>query len=205
MKQRPLLLATALWLVGLSVGSGVLLVYDFTPGTRANSSREWPSRSQIARSADKPTLVLFAHPKCPCTRASIGELELLMAHCQGKVDAHVAFLQPPGAGKDWLDSDLWESARAIPGVSVAADPDGVEARNFGATTSGQVFVYSRSGGLLFSGGITASRGHYGDNAGLLAVMRILHGESPAMRETPVFGCALQDSRSTSTGGVAWAR
>jgi hypothetical protein len=84
---------------------------------------------------------------------------------------------------------LWRSAEAIPGVTVRADQDGNEARCFQAKTSGHVALYDVHGKLLFSGGITSSRGHSGDNAGRSAIMKLLKHEM-AVGETPVFGCSL---------------
>jgi len=202
MKKSILLLLTSVWLAAVSLGTGVLIVYEYTPGLATNIPSNWPSQSKISHATDRPTLIMFAHPDCPCSRASIGELAVLMTHCQNQVKAHVVFLQPKGYGKDWLHTDLWQSAEAIPGVLVQADEEGNEARHFEATTSGQVVLYDALGKLLFSGGITSSRGHYGDNAGLSAIMKILHHESAETVKTPVFGCSLLDPMSDCTIGSA---
>jgi hypothetical protein len=51
-------------------------------------------------------------------------------------------------------------------------------------------LYAPTGKLLFSGGITASRGHEGDNVGRSAIVSfILNGHAP-VNHTPVFGCSL---------------
>ena len=81
----------------------------------------------------------------------------------------------------------------IPGVRVLVDVDGREAARFGARTSGTVLVYSPHGALLFAGGITASRGHSGDNLGRDAVVTILDRGQPDRTATPVFGCPLCSS------------
>jgi hypothetical protein len=132
---------------------------------------------------------MLAHPHCPCTRASIGELALLMAHVQGRLTATVLFLSPSDMPAAWEQTDLWEDAAAIPGVTVMRDADGAEARRFGAVTSGQVIVYDASGRVLFSGGITPSRGHAGDNQGRSAIVALLDGD-PSVRGSRVFGCSL---------------
>jgi hypothetical protein len=44
--------------------------------------------------------------------------------------------------------------------------------------------------LIFSGGITASRGHAGENAGVLALVALLTHGRPERRATSVFGCPL---------------
>jgi hypothetical protein len=83
------------------------------------------------------------------------------------------------------------------GVSAAWDPDGREARVFGAQTSGVVFLYDTHGELLFEGGITGSRGHAGENFGadrLAAALR--SGRPGAGTPSPVFGCSLTGSART---------
>ncbi len=181
-------------------GMGILWRYSLTPGAAGNPPALWPAQSRLARKSGSLTLVMVVHPHCPCTRASIGELEILMAQTRrGRLDASVIFLKPPGFSDTWTKTSLWHSAAAIPGVSVVVD-DGREARMFGAATSGQTMVYDRSGRLLFSGGITAARGHYGDNAGASAIAALL--EQPTTPhdggKTAVYGCALFAPRSSST-------
>ena len=121
----------------------------------------------------------------------MGELTQLMTHAREHLAANVVFVNPGGFDPDWVHSDLWNLARAIPGVRVSED-DGTEARRFGAATSGQTMLYGADGQLLFSGGITAGRGHFGDNAGLSSLESILHGEPAEFSRTSVFGCALLD-------------
>jgi hypothetical protein len=106
------------------------------------------------------------------------------------VEATVLFYAPSTMPSGWTKTDLRESAAAIPGVRVLDDLDGSTARRFGVHTSGQTLLYDVSRHLVFNGGITASRGHSGDNDGRDAISRLLHGETPRSRGTPVFGCAL---------------
>ena len=75
-------------------------------------------------------------------------------------------------------------------VARKVDNDGIEARRFGSSASGQVLLYNPQGKLLFSGGITASRGHSGDNDGRTAIVALLTQGQAAKDETPVFGCQL---------------
>lgn len=181
---------TAVWLGVAGIGLAGLWRYEATPGKVGAPSANWPDDSQIERRVQRPTLVVFAHPRCPCTRASLGELALIMAHCPGRVDAHVLFFKPSGFPNDWEKTDLWRSAEAIPGVKAASDSDGSEAKRFGAATSGHSLLYDQKGRLLFSGGITASRGHSGDNAGRNAIESLLMGRAASQNQTSVFGCPL---------------
>jgi len=190
------------WLGGLVGCMAWINHYSDTPGPTGLPPVQWPAGSQIPRDARQPTLVLFAHPQCPCTAATMGELDLLMAQAQGHLHAQVWFLKPDPSPDDWTNSGLWRAAAAIPGVSVHEDRNGREARRFQAGISGQVLLYATNGQLLFQGGITASRGHSGDNAGRSAITALVQGEPAVVLQTPVFGCSLFDT-NCKTGGVAW--
>lgn len=195
-KTRLMLLtALALWLLVIGIGLCVLWSYENTPGVAAKPTASWPSDTRIQRAPDHATLVMLVHPHCPCTRASIGELAALMAHTQGRLTAYVLFLKPAGFTDEWEHTDLWQSAAKIPGVTAVIDDDGTEARRFHAATSGQTLLYDASGRLLFSGGITGSRGHSGDNAGRSAIVSLVNAGAAEQDETFVFGCPLFDANS----------
>ncbi len=132
---------------------------------------------------------MLLHPQCVCSEATVAELGRLVARTQNAADIHLLFLNPSGVSDDWTHAELWRTASKIPGVHVVQDDGGVEARRFGAATSGQTLLYDKGGRLRFSGGITASRGHEGDNAGRTAVESILLKDS-GRSSTPTFGCAL---------------
>jgi hypothetical protein len=200
-RVRVILLAsTVLWLFAVSTGLWILWGYENTPGVSAKPPQRWPAESQIQRAPDRATLIMLAHPHCPCTRASIGELASLMTHSQGRLTAYVLFLKPAGTTSDWEKTDLWQSAESIPGVSAIVDDGGVEARRFHAATSGQTILYDSQGRFLFSGGITGSRGHSGDNAGRSTIVSLVNAGGVAERaETFVFGCPLFDANSECQG------
>lgn len=190
-----LLLACIVWVGAVGMGLRLVWGYQNTPGQTGLPPTRWPANSEIARQLDLPTLVLFIHPHCPCSRATIGELAILMTHSQGLVNANAVFIKPAGFGPAWEKSDLWRSATEIPGVNVSVDENGIEARRFGSQTSGQVTLYSMEGELIFSGGITSSRGHHGENDGRNAIVSILDTGRAVMTETPVFGCPLVQDTS----------
>lgn len=166
--------------------------YDNTPSGSGETPQQWPVASQVDFQRNQPVLVMFAHRECPCTRASIGELNRLMVQCGGKVAAHVVFVEYDDLPKDGTQSALWKSAAGISGVQVRRDPGGQEARRFGAESSGYVVLYDSKGQLLFNGGITSARGHAGDNAGENAIVALLSGRETPLAQTPVFGCGLWD-------------
>jgi len=164
--------------------------YDYTAGAAGQAPALWPTASGIQRAARGATLVMVAHPKCPCTRASLDELAALMAENHGTVTARVLFFRPEGTADDWAQTALWQAASAIPGVTVSSDVAGAEAKRFGGETSGDVLLYDAGGRLAFHGGVTATRGQAGTNAGQTALAALLHGTDPAQTRTPVFGCPL---------------
>jgi len=191
----PPLLA-GIWFLGVGVGMSVLWDYTNSPGRPGAAARRWPDT--IGRVPGRASLVMTIHPHCPCSRASVRELALIMARSQGRLNARVLFVEPEGLGQEWTQTDLWDEAAAIPGVEVITDHGGASARRFGVETSGHVLLYGAAGDLLFSGGITAARGHSGDNRGRSTIIRLLtDGNATApgrfgSSETLVFGCPLLD-------------
>ena len=115
------------------------------------------------------------------------------------------FLKPKGFEPDWEKTDLWEAARLIPGAACFTDDGGKETARFDAQVSGETLIYDKAGTLVFHGGITASRGHEGDNAGRFAVEAILRGERPAVRETLIFGCSLREATGSIPTGPSSVR
>jgi hypothetical protein len=170
--------------------------YQSSAGTQTNAPAVWPVQSHICASSNKATLLMILHPHCPCSRASVRELNQLMAKCEGLIEAHVIFVKPHGFAEGWEKSDLWKAAASIPGVSIHCDDEGNEARLFQAATSGQTLVYDKSGKLFFSGGVTAGRGHSGDNPGAKAISTLLSNTRTDASQTPVYGCSLFESAAT---------
>jgi hypothetical protein len=195
-----------LWLVGIGVGLRTMLNYEDGPAPSGLAPRVWPSESRIQRAPGLPAIVVMAHPHCPCTRATIGELALLMARLQKRATATVVFVLPSGVPEKWEETDLWHDAQQIPGVRVMNDSGGKEAALFGAQASGQTLLYDADGKLQFSGGITASRGHSGDNAGRSAIVGLVTTGRAEQRQTPVYGCYLHGPETRAeNGGEPWKR
>jgi hypothetical protein len=174
------------------VGAGFVVLSDYqnASGSAGAVPSDWPPHALVKLDHKRNNLVMFVHPQCPCTRASIEELNRILARSRNSVSAQVWFFKPAGFSAEWTQSSLWRSATAIPGVAVHEDADGAQARLFGAETSGYVVFYDARGRLQFRGGITAGRGHAGDNAGEDAIVSLLAGHDAGLRQTPVYGCSL---------------
>lgn len=189
-RQLWLWAVIAVWLATALSGLRVVWAYDNTPGVLAHAPKRWPATTALTAGKGRSTLVVFAHPQCPCTRASLVELAEVVARARRPFTTYVVFLKPLAFDESWTKAGLWDQAVRIPGAIAVRDDDGVEARAFGVETSGQVLLYDGAGALRFNGGITASRGHAGDNAGRTALVALL-GQSPVdANGTGVFGCPL---------------
>jgi len=179
-----------LWLGGVGTGLWAVWAYDNRPGPAAAAPPQWPSVTALAPSSAGPTLVFLAHPQCTCTRASLDELAEILARATTRPRTYVLFLKPSGVDDGWEQTELWRRAAQLPGVRVLRDDNGLEARRFGVETSGQTLLYDKRGNLVFSGGITGSRGHAGENAGELTLISLLSDGRVDRRVSNVFGCPL---------------
>ena len=184
------LLVGALWLAGIVAGLTLLASYESAAGAAGQVPRNWPTGSQIPLGEHGQTLVMFAHPRCPCTRASLEELAKIVARTPDGVTAWVVFFKPANMPPSWHETDQWFTAAEMPGAHALCDIDGSEACLFQALTSGHTVLYNSSGELLFSGGITMARGHVGDNIGRGDIESLLIGSTSAHAQTPVYGCPI---------------
>lgn len=178
-------LVVGLWAAGVTGGFAAWMRYDATPGAAAAGESPAPAAGDRAW-----VLTLFAHPHCPCLRASLAELAGLQP-ADGGLGIEVVFVRPPGAEPGWERTELWVQAAGLPGVTVRSDPDGAEAARVGARTSGYAVLTDRSGRVVFRGGLTRARGQVGGSDGGRAVRAALAGEQ-GVGEAPVFGCPLFD-------------
>ncbi len=196
--------------------AGLLLVvaFDAAPGEAPAPPVHWPAGSMLPHADRRPALLVFIHPQCGCSSATFAELAHIgLIHGIAAPDVIVAAFRP-GQDSAWRIDSLTAKASVIPGARVVWDDRAVEARRFGATTSGDVLLYSALGTLLFEGGVTASRGHEGDNNGLTRLLEVLQAKAPqtvaagepqaAARGGPVFGCSLASPRGKTSAPASLA-
>ncbi|MEM1415229.1 MAG: RedB protein [Myxococcota bacterium] len=193
---RRMLGLVTVWALSLAGGMSALAAYGASPGAQAPAPATWPAdlRDALPMAPGTTRVVMAAHPRCPCTQASIRELERIAGRSGGKLRATVLFFEPAASDAAWAEGTLWRWADAIPGVTALRDPEGRLAARFGALTSGHVVVYGADERLAFAGGITGARGHEGDNAGQAAVLELVRAgpDAPAPLGNPVFGCDLRE-------------
>jgi len=157
-----------------------------------------PPAPGLPRSTGRPTLYLFMHPRCPCTRATIAQLQQVLT-APGLDDAAIPELMvvstiPSDASENddgWRRSETIRLALELPNASLVEDLGGSIARHFGAVASGSVVLYAADGRLLFAGGVTVSRGHEGDSLGADNLRRrLLDPDHPRPFTAPALGCRL---------------
>jgi hypothetical protein len=204
---RPALVSALVlvWILVIAAGTRTLMRYESAPGAAGRIARHWPTKSHVLRGQGKYTLVMLVHPNCPCTRASLAELEILNAKLHGKLTACVLFTKPAAIESEIRSSVLWVRASRIPGVSLQFDAGGSEAAQFGGLVSGQTIVYDPQGDLVFSGGITAARGQQGDNNGVDSVVLAVTGKLKDPAQTPVFGCSLGNPSEKDIREQSWKK
>jgi len=193
---RSLWPAVLSWVVAVAVGWVAVSRYDLTTEQPLGDdlAAQWPADSEIVRPDDLATILLFLHPKCPCSRASLTELERLTASLEGQRarDAKliVVVTTPESPSGEWLKTATVARASRLRNGTLFVDRGGVEAKRFGAVTSGLVMLYDGKGTCRYAGGVTIARGHEGENGGRLSLLKILEGDLTAPAKFPAFGCRL---------------
>lgn len=194
----PILCVT--WGASMLVGLFLSIDYECRPAVSGRAIASWPGSARISGAVKKSRLIMFLHPHCPCSWASLVGLADTLSRSRRAVAVHVLFFSSQDFTLPAQKSALWAKASTIPDVAITCDEEGAISRSFGASASGTVLLYDETGRLQFSGGITAGRGHVGQNAGSRALTAFLNYERVNDRDHPVFGCPITDV-STSEGSI----
>ena len=177
------------WGFLVAIGLLWMTAYSMSPGAESKPLFQRPTGTGVPFSEDRPTLVVFLHPRCPCTRPSVAALGRLMAR-NHRISVQPLFFLPGTKREEWARADYWESTLEFGNHLPLIDVDGEIARKFHVTTSGHVILFSVDGRVLYSGGITSGRVHEGDNLGLTKLIRVLEGVPVSDPSFPVYGCSI---------------
>lgn len=182
------------WSVLVLLGYGCMVFYSTAPAKSAIRLSAFPLESGLAKGS--LTLITFLHPRCPCSKASVSELQELLAQSKfpSNLTVYAVVSQPRGCAADFTQGAILDSLSSMKNVQLIIDKDDLESQRFGARTSGQTFLFDSQGKCLFSGGITAARGEVGANAGVDALRQCIASGQTAINETPVFGCSLESNQ-----------
>ncbi len=189
---KLLLLVSSLWIGGICAGTIAMLEHGFDPGKKCDAPLNIPPELTALSRNDKPLTVFIAvHPDCPCTGASLEQLDHLLARNPDSVEVvGIVRANDPWQSKS---SSYWKRLEAIPNAHPVADPEGKFAALLGTYVSGSTVAYGQRGNLLFQGGVTASRGHAGPSQALDDLESIARQLAPLeLCSTPIFGCSLEN-------------
>ena len=183
---RRAAVAFGAWLFALLAIVGCLVAYETQPAPAAASS------STTDDAPPRWRMDIYAHPRCPCTRASIEELSRLASRLGDRVDLRFWFFRPEREADAWAHSTSWNNAAAIPGATVSTDPGGRLAERAGAVASGHVVLSAPNDHVVFQGGVTLTRGHIGPSPGGDAIAAWILGGDGA-DQAPTLGCLIRSA------------
>jgi hypothetical protein len=190
---RPrILLAVGVWFVLMAIGWTQLVRYETTPGIVGTVPEAWPAELKFPGDGTQACLVLAIHPQCPCSRATLDELDEILTRTGDRLRVVVLVSMPAETREVWEQSEIYQRVLQVANADVRPDTTGELVAQFGAITSGHALVYSADRQLKFSGGLTAARGQTGTNQGRTAVLEhlLLAKSRLALVRTDVFGCPL---------------
>lgn len=211
LRNRTILILIAAWLALIAAGFGVMAAYAAKPGAVGDVPRTWPDKAPAGMSLDpdQPTLVLAVHPRCPCTRATISELERALAKAPTQPTIYALIFEPapddPAHEDDaFARTSLAKRLALLPGARLIPDPGAQIATRFGALTSGHTLVYTPDAALAYSGGLTPTRAHEGPNTGSASLIELFNARASLASDAPVYGCPLCPDSPTDSSAPAMA-
>lgn len=189
------------WLLGTAYGFSFLLEHDFQSNdlpktTAVNWSEVLGDQSELSKqfSQHPLTIVVAVHPKCPCTKATLQELQERTKFANVSVKTMVLAYTPASEKEnpEWTKTPTLDLLQELPGASIVRDIDAGIAIRLRLEVSGAVLVTDQSGKTWLQGGITASRSCRGNCPGSIALEQILAGRLTRPVFSPVFGCRIKD-------------
>jgi hypothetical protein len=188
--RLALIVVTALWGAATFASWERLASHAYRQAATTSGVATWPQLGADFLADEKTRIVVFAHPGCPCTRATVAELAEVLADCPADASAAVVFVTAGLPDDVVSNSDTVAAARQTNNVIVVLDDDAQIAARYGATVSGETFAFNAAGRRIFHGGITAARGHRGTSGGRELLEQAIRNPAADTGEAPVFGCRL---------------
>lgn len=180
-----------LWIFVILAGVSALARFAYVPGDAANAPKSWPILTRLPAPANRPEILVFLHPKCGCSQATLRNLETMLPEIGEKAVVKLV-LNDLGDPKLLEESRAFSTAKTLKNITLVVDHNGFETNAFEVKTSGQVMLYDESGRLVFAGGLTPFRGHEGVSEGELSIVKWLNQRDMTWKTTSVFGCAMKE-------------
>lgn len=182
-----------------------------------SASSNSPASQVVSRLAPHiPLLLVFVHPRCSCTPATLEQLDTVLSSVPVPVQVDLvvynsrALDDTPNLDRlrEQTDAAIHNQSAPLGGfvnplhypAQLVPDTNGLLARRFGAATSGEVVLYSPDGRLLYQGGITPMRAHIGRTPASDALRTALTTGKPQSKTFSVFGCPIFSLQSMQTLG-----
>lgn len=198
--RRSAAAVLAAWATLVVAGQALLLEHTTAAGDAGHPPAELPRELAEALRWDhrQPLLLLAAHPQCPCLPATLVELQRTLAS-GAPPTLRVLVHTPSSPPTEWDPAADAELRRTLPAGAAIDDGDGALAAKLGLRTSGHVLLFAADGRLRFTGGVTAGRGHQGDNLAGRTLAAMLADAGKPHATTAVFGCPLQADSGSHDG------
>lgn len=188
-----------IWLMSIVIATGALWAYEKTPGPIGSQPMNWPTNSLLHQRKGAGVVLLFVHPQCPCSAATLKNFDALPK--PEHFDFSVVFTMPIDAEDTWKETSNVRLASRIPSCQVYFDQNGTITKQFGVSTSGHCLAYDSDHVLRFTGGLTVSRGHEGDNQGMTGLSDVLAltttPQSAHPASYPIYGCPLHNDEGVN--------
>lgn len=165
-----------------------LSFYANTPSVERLVGTVW-NEDLLGTKGEGKTLVYFIHPNCPCTLASNFELQRVLQ--QNYPELNIVSV---------IRSENRSIESPINGRTIY-DTNGEISSELGINTSGHVVLYDKNGLAIYSGGVTPSRGHRGNNFGSSSLINLLADTTTSSNNTQnlisffTYGCKLNKHES----------
>lgn len=174
------------------VSAQVLLLAHVTgPGARGTPPPQLPAATADRLGCRRGAVLLVAaHPQCPCLPATLEQVLPLTTGADAPA-LRVLVMTPRRLPPEWDPAAATAVRAGLPPGSVVDDLDGELARQLGMLTTGHVLLYGDRGELLFDGGVTAGRGHRGDNTAARTLRARVADRRPLGDSPSVYGCPVQ--------------
>lgn len=206
-KSRVSRLLLVIWFAFVIAGYSLMVAYSSTAARTIPAVAALPENFGFADRNCRHAfnLIVCLHPQCPCSQATVGELEKILDRTNAKDFQCTVYLsKPAGTGPRFVEGNILNALNDIKAkdkgdLEVIIDDGDKFATRLNVKTSGHIFLFDRYGKRLFDGGITAARGHAGDNAGADFIIDCLRKNTvrkdslttAQATRTPVFGCSME--------------
>jgi hypothetical protein len=145
-------------------------------------------------SSGQRVLFFFIHPKCSCTLASIDEFKDLLKDEYKDIKIVAIVSTRSSVDNEFMYSESTNLIKELNQVEIFYDIGAIETQKLGIKTSGHLLFYDSLGNLLYSGGITVSRGHRGESVGKMELSRRMKSSNNYQKYmADAYGCGFGSS------------